>query len=474
MKKWLRRIALSVAFLLLAIVAVGAGYEWLGRRGAQRDFPPTGKLVDIGGRRIQVDCRGTGAPTVVLVSGLDINGALAWSAVHDSIAATSRTCAYSRAGIMWSDPSPDAVTAKGVADDLHAALSQADEHPPFVMVGHSLGGPYIMTYTKYYGEDVAGLVMVDASHPEQLQRMAALAPAAGNPESVLGPIRIAAALSWAGVARFATSRTPPMPHQSEAAARAVSAYATHSLPAALKEMIALDTVFKEAGTFRQLGDRPLFVLSAMKPMTDAERATLKLTPEKGREFKALWKSMHDEEASWSTRSQHRLLGDATHYIQFDRPDVVIDAVRSVVDSVRATPAGGINGFSSELHHYLDDSVITVVLTNVGGPVGPQLQRLIARRAPGIKDLPTVPIDAAGLARVAGEYAIGNVRRRVFVENGGLRMQSGAAPAFGLKQVGNGRFVRDDNDDLQFDFAAGTPAPSLVRRQGANTTTATRI
>lgn len=334
MKKWLRRIALSVAALLLAVVVAAVSYEWLGRRSAARDFPPTGALVDIGGRRIHLDCRGTGSPTVVLVSGLDINGALAWSAVHDSIATTARTCAYSRAGIMWSDPSPDPVTGKGVADDLHAALTTAGEHPPFVMVGHSLGGPYIMTYTKYYGDEVAGLVMVDASHPDQLQRMAAVAPAAANPEAVLGPIKIASALSWAGVARLATSRTPRMPNQSEGAARAVSAYATHSLPGALKEMIALSAVFNEAGTLRQLGDRPLFVLTAMKPMTDAERATLELTPEKGREFKALWKAMHEEEASWSARSQHRVLDDAGHYIQYDRPDVVIAAVRSVVDSVR--------------------------------------------------------------------------------------------------------------------------------------------
>lgn len=337
MKKWLRRIALSVVALLLAVVVAGAGYEFLGRRSATRDFPPPGALVDIGGRRIHVDCRGAGSPTVVLVSGLDINGALAWSAVHDSLAATSRTCAYSRAGIMWSDPSPDPVTGKGVADDLHAALAKAGEKAPFVMVGHSLGGPYIMTYTKYYGDEVAGLVMVDASHPEQMQRMAKIAPAAGDPESALGPIKIASALSWAGVARLATSLTPRMPNQSEASARASSAYSTQSLPGALKEMMALGAIFDEAGTFRQLGDRPLYVLTAMRPLGAAELTALKLTPEKGKDFKALWKAMHDEEASWSTRSQHVSLDDASHYVQFDRPDVVIKAVRSVVDSVRVAP-----------------------------------------------------------------------------------------------------------------------------------------
>lgn len=135
--------------------------------------------------------------------------------------------------------------------------------------------------------------------------------------------------------------------------------------------------------------------------------------------------------------------------------------------------GGINGFISELHYYPDDSVITVVLTNVGGLVAPQLERVVARRALGIKDLVAVPIDAASLERLVGAYTLGPARLRVFVEKGRLNMQAGETPSFGLKHVGNGRFVRDDNDDVQFEFAAGTPAPSFVRRQGTNTVTATR-
>jgi len=136
--------------------------------------------------------------------------------------------------------------------------------------------------------------------------------------------------------------------------------------------------------------------------------------------------------------------------------------------------GGINGFISELHHYPDDSLVTVVLTNTGALTAVQLERLIARRALGIKDLPAVPIAASELERLVGEYSIGSVRLKVFPENGRLRGQSPGAPAFGLKHVGSGRFVRDDNDDIQYEFAAGTPAPSFVRRQGSNAITATRV
>jgi hypothetical protein len=136
--------------------------------------------------------------------------------------------------------------------------------------------------------------------------------------------------------------------------------------------------------------------------------------------------------------------------------------------------GGINGFISELHLYPDDSLVTVVLTNTGALTAVQLERLIARRALGIEDLPAVAIDASALERLAGEYTIGTGRVRVLVENGRLRMQPPGGTAFGLKHVGNNRFVRDDNDDVQFEFASGTPAPSFVRRQGSNAVTATRV
>lgn len=136
--------------------------------------------------------------------------------------------------------------------------------------------------------------------------------------------------------------------------------------------------------------------------------------------------------------------------------------------------GGINGFVSELHNYYADSVITVVLTNTSALTAIELERLIARRALGVPELPAVPIAASELGRFAGEYAIGNQRMRVLVEGGKLRVQQGRTPAFALKHVGNGRFVREDNDEVQFEFAAGTPSPSLVRRQGSNEATATRV
>src|SRR5688572_10552988 len=96
--KWAGRIGLGALALVLLAIIGGAGFEAYARHQARATFKPLGRLVDIGGRKIHVDCRGRGAPTVILEAGLDSGGSLAWSKVHDRIAVGTRTCAYDRAG----------------------------------------------------------------------------------------------------------------------------------------------------------------------------------------------------------------------------------------------------------------------------------------------------------------------------------------------------------------------------------------
>ncbi len=332
MKKWIGRIALGLAAIVVLIAITGATYEAIGRRSAARDYPVPGKLVDIGGRRIQLDCRGTGSPTVVFESGLDLGGSMSWYGVHDSIARTTRACAYSRAGIMWSDPVNGAQSGKGVAFDLHAALDKGGERPPYVLVAHSLGGPYSMIYTKYFGQEVAGLVFVDASHPDQVTRRSNLT--SWTLGDATKSLRLPARLSRFGLVRkfAAADSAPPEPAY---AVKATAAYASTSLAGNLKEVDAFDETLAEAGTLRQLGDRPLFVLTATKPMAATDRKSMKMSEAQATEYEARWVQMQNEEASWSSRSQHQLVPESGHYIQFEKPAVVIAAVRSVVDSVRA-------------------------------------------------------------------------------------------------------------------------------------------
>ncbi len=335
MKRWIKRIALTIGGLIVAVVLVGAGYEQVMRWRATKDYPTQGRLIEEGGRRMQIDCRGSGAPIVVFEAGLDTMGSLSWSAVHDAVAATTRACAYSRSGIMWSEPRAGKFESDSVARDLHALLLAAGERAPYVMVGHSLGGPYIMNFTRLYPQDVAGLVFVDASHPDQIGRMT---QAAGKKmETGLTLFKVASALSWTGIPRLIAgySASPGIPTQAKLAG---DAYASRSLGSALEELESLDATLAAAGQLRQLGDRPIVVLTAMKPYPAAMLKAMQLTTAQGTQMQAVWKDMHNEEASWSHHSRHELVPDATHYIQFDRPDVVIAAVREVVNDVRSSGA----------------------------------------------------------------------------------------------------------------------------------------
>ncbi|MBT2336325.1 alpha/beta hydrolase [Variovorax paradoxus] len=320
----------TVAALAALAVLPGVAYEQVGRSRAARDFPAPGKMVDIGGRRLQLDCRGAGSPTVVFEAGLSVDGSLSWSAVQPKVAAHTRACAYSRAGVMWSDPSNAPPGAGQAAHDLHAVLANAGEHGPFVLVGQSLGGLYSVSFARYFGSEVAGLVLVDPSHPQQVARVASFMT---ESRSMLS--RIGVALAPFGVLRAAAPvLLPQSAHRTAHEMQAIRAYAPKSLSTQLAESNATDASLAEAGAFRDLGDRPLVVLTAMAPYTAAELRGMKITSEQGRQVQAIWKRMHEEMATWSSRGRHVLVADAGHEIQLEAPDAVVDAVLSVVEGVR--------------------------------------------------------------------------------------------------------------------------------------------
>lgn len=332
MTRWLLKMTKGFLILLLLIFVTGIAYEVIGKKQAAQEFPPPGSLVDIGDRHIQLDCRGRGQPTVVFESGLGVEGALSWSLVHDQVAKSTRACTYSRAGIMWSDPH-HGVNVQSIVNDLHTTLKMAGEQGPFILVGHSLGGPYIMVYTKYFREEVAGLVFVDASHPEQTERFRALNLPKSNVHDYTEALyQIGAAVNWTGVVRAAAFFYGRLPNQPERDILAMKAYASTSLGAMLIEQDAIEGTLAEMGSFQALGDIPLYVLTGMKPKTADVLAELNWSVEQEKQLQETWRQMHEEQAAWSSNSRHQLVDDAGHYIQFDRPDVVIEAVQWVIEN----------------------------------------------------------------------------------------------------------------------------------------------
>ena len=197
----------TVAAALAAALALTACETALEAQ-AFRDYPAPGRLVDVGdGRRIQIDCRGEGSPTIVFQSGGDLMGSLAWGPVMEKVATKSRACAYSRAGILWSDPARGPFKPEEVPDDLHAALKAAGEEGPYLLVSHSRGGLYSMIFAGRYRDEIAGLVFVDSSHPDQEQRFREAGLPVG--EYVSSAQEMALAFKWTGLMRTTTYPADP-------------------------------------------------------------------------------------------------------------------------------------------------------------------------------------------------------------------------------------------------------------------------
>jgi pimeloyl-ACP methyl ester carboxylesterase len=125
--------------------------------------PPAGRLVDIGGRKLHLNCTGTGSPAVVLVAGGSAYS-IDWALVQPKISRTTRVCSYDRAGLGWSDDGPADETVEQTVGDLHTLLQRAGERGPFMLVGASIGGIYIRAYQRAFPSNVAGLVFTNSSN----------------------------------------------------------------------------------------------------------------------------------------------------------------------------------------------------------------------------------------------------------------------------------------------------------------------
>ncbi len=146
----------------LAMMAVGVCAAAIERRR----FPPPGQRIRINDHSLHVRVIGRGSPAVIFESGLP-GTVLSWSAVQQRLATCTATLSYDRAGLGWSEPGPEPRTASRIVEELHRLLQTLQLPPPYVLVGHSYGGLTVRLYAARYPEEVAGLVLLDPTMPEE-------------------------------------------------------------------------------------------------------------------------------------------------------------------------------------------------------------------------------------------------------------------------------------------------------------------
>src|SRR5690349_1230745 len=136
--RWLKRIVLGILLLVLLFLIGGAIYQEYAARQDAAAFSPLGKMIDIGGFRLHLYCKGTGSPSVIFEAGAG-QYSLYWLEIQDRIAETHQACVYDRAGLGWSDFSNTVPSSEVVATNLHLLLNNAGISAPYLFVGHSSG-----------------------------------------------------------------------------------------------------------------------------------------------------------------------------------------------------------------------------------------------------------------------------------------------------------------------------------------------
>ena len=319
MHRWFRYVAAGVLALFVFFGITGALYQTVYAARDRAANPMPGQLVDIGGYRLHIYCAGQGSPTVIFDAGLG-DSYMSWRKVQPQIARLTKVCSYDRAGLGYSDSSPRARTSKTIAEELHMLLRSAAIPAPYVLVGHSMGGFDVRLYASAYRGDVAGLVLVDSSHPEQQKRL----PAAVNDLDagwvreqeffeLAMPFGIARVLGFCG---------------EDAEVRAAECN-FHSVRESVKELKSVSESAAQAATAGSLGDIPLAVLSS-----DPDRPQLDLPEDLVKPTNEAWQQMQNELAQLSSRSTHTVVKNSGHYIQLDQPGAVIEAIKKVVGQVR--------------------------------------------------------------------------------------------------------------------------------------------
>jgi pimeloyl-ACP methyl ester carboxylesterase len=325
-RSWLRRIANSLLVVIVLLAAAGVLYQNISEARDRRFNPVEGKLLEVDGRRMHIDCVGDstvkGSPTVILDSGLG-DSYLSWRKVQPQIAKFARVCSYDRAGIGYSDGSPRPRTSQIIAEELHALLQAAGIAPPYVLVGHSMGGYDVRLFASLYRSEVRGMVLVDASHPDQENRFP---PALKNMEgSWLRESEFLAYTMPFGIPRL-LSLCDDEPEQRAAECN------FHTAHESVEEMKAFSQSAAETAATGALGDMPLAVLSH-----DPDKPSADLPPDLARPTNDAWEKMQEELAHLSTQGTQTIARGSSHYIQIDRHEIVVEAVRSIVNQASDSP-----------------------------------------------------------------------------------------------------------------------------------------
>ena len=339
-------VALGAMLLLISL----AGPEAMRAQdaGTAPPFPPPGRLVDIGGWRLHLNCTGQASasqPTVILEAGIG-DFSVEWSLVQPQVAKFARVCSYDRADDGWSDLGPRPRTMHQIVYELHALLRNANEPGPYVLVGHSYGGWLVRLHQLTYPSEVVGLVLVEAGADDPVRVLSDGVPRHASdlvtgkpipPVQTAGPLRESdippAALSQMQDAarRFGPRANEAPRDKLPADAQRMRTWAYSQVkhwaqadnPVEPEELALLRA--ERTKSEHSLGDLPLVVLT--RGISEAE----------GPDSKAFEAEHRKDPAVIAAMSRNGRLVVATrsgHHVQLDEPELVVTTIQELIAAAR--------------------------------------------------------------------------------------------------------------------------------------------
>jgi pimeloyl-ACP methyl ester carboxylesterase len=288
---------------------------------------PPGRLVDVGGYCLHIQMQGNGAPAAVLDSGLAGNSII-WTNTLSALADHTQACAFDRAGYAWSEPAPPEVprTSRQIVAEVRTLLSKAGAQPPYILLGHSFGAINMLVYAYQQPGEVAGMVLVDPSHPDMFERMPRVPP----PKTVERGFKLISGLGRLGLLRLlgpmlARQLLPDgrdtLPAEAWEALVFFASRSDDFRTAAREASFGIENFAQARGDSGSLHDLPLEVLTAeywtAGKQTPMKRAAVEL---------------REEMAQLSSRGRHIVVTGCDHTnLPIVRPDAIVDSVRHILE-----------------------------------------------------------------------------------------------------------------------------------------------
>ncbi len=320
-----KRAAIGTVALAATLAAAFFGWGTLARHSIAMAHPPPGRLIDVGGYRLHLNCLGGGSgPTVILEAG-NADFSVVWAKVQPALAASVRVCAYDRAGLGWSERGTAPRTLDAMTDELRRLLDAAGIDSKLLLVGHSFGGIVARSFAAAHPDRIAGMILLDGAHERQLEASPSMR---SSIEAGVAQFQSLVPLASLGLLAMMPHTIPNREFPEAAYEDYASVLATTGYFATAAEETAMLPANLEAMAAkpRGLGELPLTVLSrgrvdAPPGATTADPGTLKKA----------WGDLQAELAGLSANSRHVEVDDSGHYLHLDRPDLVVKEVQRLLN-----------------------------------------------------------------------------------------------------------------------------------------------